>query len=94
MLFDRDVDGVLSFSECGTALHTLGYRLSGLILDNMHYVDNCYAYLERELIRRISVVTEDCTYLSIEFNEFLKMMSRAANDDLKIDKLIDAFQYD
>ena len=29
MLFDRDVDGVLSFSECVTALHTMGYRIQG-----------------------------------------------------------------
>ena len=32
MLFDRDVDGVLSFTECGTALHTLGHRLNGMIV--------------------------------------------------------------
>ena len=30
MLFDRDVDGVLSLSECLTALHTMGYRLHGM----------------------------------------------------------------
>ena len=29
MLFDRDCDGVLSFTECVTALHTMGYRISG-----------------------------------------------------------------
>ena len=30
MLFDRDHDGVLSFSECVIAMNTLGYRISGL----------------------------------------------------------------
>ena len=30
MLFDRDVDGILSLPECITALHTLGRRVSGI----------------------------------------------------------------
>ena len=31
MLFDRDVDGILTLPECSTALHTLGRRISGII---------------------------------------------------------------
>ena len=31
MLFDKDQDGVLSFSELGTAMKTLGQRPSGKI---------------------------------------------------------------
>ena len=31
MLFDKDHDGVLSFSELGTAMKTLGQRPSGKI---------------------------------------------------------------
>ena len=30
MLFDRDVDGILTLPECSTALHTLGRRISGI----------------------------------------------------------------
>jgi len=76
MLFDRDVDGVLSLAECSTALYTLGYRLT-----------------EKELLERVSNVTEDELNLTVEFNEFLMMMSSSVDKDhLKMDKLVEAFK--
>ena len=51
------------------------------------------AFLEKQLLRRVKAVTEDEIYLTIEFNEFLKMMSEEAKEDLKIENLIEAFKY-
>ena len=51
------------------------------------------AFLEKQLLRRVKAVTEDEIYLTIEFNEFLKMMSEEAMEDLKIENLIEAFKY-
>ena len=92
MLFDRDVDGVLSLAECGTALHTLGYRLTGKISWVTFKIEN-YFHSEKELLERVSNVTEDELNLSVEFNEFLIMMSSADRDDLKVEKLVEAFKY-
>ena len=43
-----------------------------------------------ELVRRVS---EDDIYFSIEFNEFLKMISRKESDHLQLDSLVEAFKY-
>ena len=42
-----------------------------------------------ELVRRVS---EDDIYFSIEFNEFLKMISRKEEEHLKLDCLVEAFK--
>ena len=42
-----------------------------------------------ELVRRVS---EDDIYFSIEFNEFLKMISRKEEDHLQLDCLLEAFR--
>ena len=51
------------------------------------------AFLEKQLLQRVKAVTEDEIYLTIEFNEFLKMMSEESKEDLKIENLIEAFKY-
>ena len=51
------------------------------------------ALLEKQLLHRVKAVTEDEIYLTIEFNEFLKMMSEESKEDLKIENLIEAFKY-
>ena len=42
-----------------------------------------------ELVRGVS---EDDVYFSIEFNEFLKMISRKEEDHLQLDCLLEAFR--
>ena len=37
-------------------------------------------------------VSEDKLYDTIEFNEFLKMMSKQQNEDIKEDALVEAFK--
>jgi len=75
MLFDKDQDGVLSFSELGTAMKTLGQRPS-----------------EKILLKMVRSVSEDKLYDTIEFNEFLQMMSKQDDDEINMDALIEAFK--
>ena len=39
-------------------------------------------------------VSEDKLYDTIEFNEFLKMMSKLQDEEINMDALIEAFKYD
>jgi len=74
MLFDKDQDGVLSFTELGTAMKTLGQRPS-----------------EKILLKMVRSVSEDKLYDTIEFNEFLQMMSKQQEDDINMTALVEAF---
>jgi len=75
MLFDKDQDGVLSFTELGTAMRALGQRPS-----------------EKALLKMVRSVSEDKLYDTIEFNEFLQMMSKQAEGDINMDALMEAFK--
>ena len=90
MLFDRDVDGILTLPECSTALHTLGRKISGICI--CLNSDNFFVFSEKELIRRVKEVSIDSLNLTIEFNEFLSMMSNFEKDNLSLDGLIVAFK--
>ena len=48
--------------------------------------------LEKELIRRVKEVSIDSLNLTIEFNEFLNMMSNFENDSLSLEGLVVAFK--
>ena len=93
MLFDRDCDGVLSFTECVTALHTMGYRISGPSLPPS--LPSCLkiVFPDKKVLELVRAVSEDDVYFSIEFNEFLKMISRKESDHLQLDSLVEAFKY-
>ena len=41
----------------------------------------------------VRAVTEDQVHCSIEFNEFLKMISRQESENLHPDLLVEAFKY-
>ena len=41
----------------------------------------------------VRAVTEDQVHFSIEFNEFLKMISRKEEEHLQLDCLVEAFKY-
>jgi len=75
MLFDKDEDGVLSFSELGVVMKSLGQRPS-----------------EKKLLTMVRSVSEDKLYDTIEFNEFLQMMSKQQSDDINLDSLMEAFK--
>ena len=56
MLFDRDVDGVLSLAECSTALYTLGYRLSG----SNTWVTFVFRNVRNSFRKRITWTSQQC----------------------------------
>merc|ERR1712071_529692 len=76
MLFDKDQDGVLSFTELGTAMKALGQRPS-----------------EKNLLKMVRSVSEDKLYDTIEFNEFLQMMSKQEEEEINMDTLVEAFKF-
>ena len=91
MLFDKDQDGVLSFAELGTAMRTLGQRPSGTYRGfSQHFID--FLHKETSLLRMVRSVSEDKLYDTIEFNEFLQMMSRQQEDDINMNALEEAFK--
>ena len=47
---------------------------------------------EAELLSMVRAVSEDKLYDTIEFNEFLKMMSNQQNQDIQEDALVEAFK--
>ena len=95
MLFDKDQDGVLSFTELGTAMKTLGQRPSGdkevedLLNPKKYFF---ITFEEKNLLKMVRSVSEDKLYDTIEFNEFLKMMSKQQEDDINMDALVEAFK--
>ena len=91
MLFDKDQDGVLSFPELSTAMKTLGQRPSGL----EHIVSHTRfraSEAEPDLLKMVRSVSEDKLYDTIEFNEFLQMMSKQQEDDISMNALVEAFK--
>ena len=48
--------------------------------------------LEKELLTMVRAVSEDQIYDTIEFNEFLQMMSKQQKDGMNEDSLKDAFR--
>ena len=47
---------------------------------------------EKKVLELVRAVTEDDVYFSIEFNEFLKMISRKESEHLQLDCLVEAFR--
>ena len=51
-----------------------------------------YFFAEKELLTMVRAVSEDQIYDTIEFNEFLQMMSKQQKDGMNEDSLKDAFR--
>ena len=49
-------------------------------------------FSEKELLTMVRAVSEDQIYDTIEFNEFLQMMSKQQKDGMNEDSLKDAFR--
>ena len=49
--------------------------------------------VERQLLRMVRSVSEDKLYDTIEFNEFLQMMSRQEEEEVNEVSLMEAFKY-
>ncbi|XP_040578232.1 uncharacterized protein [Lepeophtheirus salmonis] len=74
-LFDKDEDGVLTFSELNIVMKSLGQRPK-----------------EEELLKMVRDVSEDPIYDTIEFNEFLQMMSKQQKYGLDEESIKEAFK--
>ena len=79
-LFDKNEDGVLSFSELGQAMQTLGHRIKG-VGGSFGFQYYCFISGDK-LLDMVSDVSEDTLSNTVEFNEFLKIMSKKENEEI------------
>ena len=49
-------------------------------------------YSEKNLQKMVRSVSEDKLYDTIEFNEFLQMMSKQEEEEINMDTLVEAFK--
>ena len=49
-------------------------------------------FKEKILLKMVRSVSEDKLYDTIEFNEFLQMMSKQQEDDINMTALVEAFK--
>ena len=91
-LFARDMNGVLSFAELGTAMKTLGQRLPGKYQKPISHRSKALYLVEADLLSMVRAVSEDKLYDTMEFNEFLKMMSKQQSEEIPENALVEAFK--
>ena len=89
MLFDKDEDGVLTFSELDVVMKCLGQRTSGHFHNVIFF---SMIILEKELLRMVRDVSEDKMYDTIEFNEFLTMIGKQSKNPISKESLVEAFK--
>ena len=53
----------------------------------------CSGVADKKVVGMVRAVTEDQVHCSIEFNEFLQMISRQETENLHPDLLVEAFKY-
>lgn len=102
MLFDKDEDGTITMAELGVVMRSLGQRPSGKSfkcsnVSRMHFANSrnnsktCAFFSETELRDMVNEVDQDGNG-TIEFNEFLQMMSKKMKGADGEDELREAFR--
>lgn len=103
MLFDKDEDGTITMAELGVVMRSLGQRPSGESLEKVRVHLGCVSqipgndaethasFLETELRDMVNEVDQDGNG-TIEFNEFLQMMSKKMKGADGEDELREAFR--
>ena len=104
MLFDKDEDGVITFTELEVVMKCLGQRPSGwlvfmftedvkdpVFLTNYlkFKLDN---FIEEELLAMVREVSQDKLYDTVEFNEFLTMIAMQKKHEVTHEDLVEAFK--
>ena len=104
MLFDKDEDGVITFTELEVVMKCLGQRPSGwlvfmftedakdpVLLKNYlkFKLDN---FIEEELLAMVREVSQDKLYDTVEFNEFLTMIAMQKKHEVTHEDLVEAFK--
>lgn len=97
MLFDRDEDGVLSFQELQVVMKSMGQRPSGgagtsIVLTRVCNVPMTNLSVEEDLLAKVREVSEDYLYNTLEFNEFLQLMSKQQQLDFTQNDLVSSFK--
>lgn len=96
MLFDKDEDGTITMAELGVVMRSLGQRPSGkshsLNWECIEWITEKRQLLsETELRDMVNEVDQDGNG-TIEFNEFLQMMSKKMKGADGEDELREAFR--
>lgn len=102
MLFDKDEDGTITMAELGVVMRSLGQRPSGesfaIHKSGIQWISGtamskrCNIFLlETELRDMVNEVDQDGNG-TIEFNEFLQMMSKKMKGANGEDELREAFR--
>lgn len=105
MLFDKDEDGTITMAELGVVMRSLGQRPSGESLKSSNASRVCFpgcanprndaetraSFSETELRDMVNEVDQDGNG-TIEFNEFLQMMSKKMKSADGEDELREAFR--
>ena len=60
--------------------------------DLLNPLDVTVISLDRKVLQLVKAVTEDRVNFSIEFNEFLKLISRQEEDNIQLNSLLEAFK--
>ena len=82
MIFDSDKDGVLTFTQVKNAIGVLGKPMRGEYHQRVELwleIDTLAFYSDEELLSLVKKFSEDTKNLSVEFNEFLKMLAYHKN---------------
>ena len=77
---------MLSLNELNVVMKCLGQRPTGRDL----YFNPIF--LERQLLHKVRYVSEDNLHNTIEFNEFLLMMSKQKDEAVEKNGLVEAFK--
>ena len=83
MIFDSDKDGVLTFTQVKNAVGVLGKPIRGEYQQRVELqlleIDTLAFYSDEELLSIVKKFSADTKNLSVEFNEFLKMLAYHKN---------------
>ena len=82
MIFDSDKDGVLTFTQVKNAIGVLGKPIRGEYHQRVELwleIDTLAFYSDEELLSIVKKFSADTKNLSVEFNEFLKMLAYHKN---------------
>ena len=96
LLFDKDQDGVLSFPELTCVMKVLGIKISGIFYLSQYLrlvsINFNISILDSKLSEYVKQISEDTEFETVEFNEFLELVSKHEHDSMNNEALREAFR--
>lgn len=94
MLIDKDEDGMITVTELGKVMKSLGQRSTGITQFNLVFITSSTEeiFIDKELRTLVREVSNDDLRNTVEFNEFLQLMSKKLKNDDSGDELLEAFR--